>query len=176
LTGSTGVTGAGVTGSTGATGTTGATGSTGAAGATGSSGGTGATGVQTPWTSTIDGANYALKNAETITFDQELAQTGAGGTLTVDLTAAQKHKVTLTASTTLAFTAPLGVGNFLLRIVQGGSGSYAITWPTQGQAAGNFAWVGKTIIALSTAVGAEDIVSIYYNGSYYDVSYGNNFG
>jgi hypothetical protein len=70
----------------------------------------------------------------------------------------------------------LGVGNFLLRIVQGGSGSYAITWPTQGQAAGNFAWVGKTIIALSTAVGAEDIVSIYYNGSYYDVSYGNNFG
>ena len=45
-----------------------------------------------------------------------------------------------------------------------------------GPIAGNFAWVNKTVITLSTAVGAEDILSIYYNGSYYDVSYNNNFG
>ena len=165
--------GAGVTGSTGATGSVGATGSTGATGATGV---TGSTGVITPWTTDVDAANHSLKNLKTSTFDQELAQTGAGGTLTIDLTAAQKHIVTLTANTTLAFTAPIGVGNSLVRVVQGGSGSYTITWPTQGQSAGNFAWVGKTVITLSTAVGAEDLLSIYYNGSYYDVSYNNNFG
>ena len=165
--------GAGVTGSTGATGSVGATGSTGATGATGV---TGSTGVITPWTTTVNANNNALENLETATFDQELAQTGSGGTLTVNLTAAQKHKVTLTANTTIAITAPLGVGNFLLRVVQGGSGGFTITWPTQGQGAGNFAWVSKTVITLSTAMGAEDILGIYYNGSYYDVSYNNNFG
>jgi hypothetical protein len=156
---------------------TGATGSTGPTGPTGASSTvTGPTGAITPWTSTVDAANYPLKNLETETFDQEVANTGSGGTVTIDWTAGQKQRLTLTASSTVAFTAPIGVGNFLLRIIQGGSGSYTITWPTQGTAAGNIAWVGKTIITLSTAVTAFDVVSFYYNGSFYSASYGNNFG
>src|SRR5208337_417671 len=103
---------------------TGGAGSTGASGATGV---TGVTGVITPWTTTVDAANHALKNAKTITFDQEFDNGNSGaGTVTIDLTVAQKQKLTLTGSCTIAFTAPLGVGNFLLRLIQGGGGGFTV--------------------------------------------------
>lgn len=137
---------------------------------------TGVTGPITPWTTTVDAANNALKDLKTGTFNSEIANSATGGTLNIDLTAGQKQKITVTANTTLTFTAPLGPGNFLIRVIQGGAGGFLLTFPTQGQSAGNFAWANKTVITLSTAVGAEDVIAIYYNGSYYDVSYNNNFG
>jgi len=169
----------GVTGPTGVAGPTGPTGAAGSGGVTGptGAGATGPTGPLSPWTSTVDANNNALENLKTATFNGEVSNVGSGGTVTIDVNTGQKQLLTLTASSTVALTAPtVGVGNFLLRVIQGGSGSYTITWPTQGTASGNLAWANKTVITLSTAVGAEDLISFYYNGSYWDVSYNNNFG
>jgi len=169
----------GVTGPTGVAGPTGPTGTAGSPGVTGpiGAGATGPTGPLSPWTSTVDANNNALENLETATFNGEVSNTGSGGTVTIDWNSGQKQLLTLTADSTVALTAPtVGVANFLLRVIQGGSGGYTITWPTQGTASGNLAWANKTVITLSTAVGAEDLISFYYNGSYWDVSYNNNFG
>jgi hypothetical protein len=74
----------------------------------------------------------------------------------------QKHKSTLTANCTYTFTAPPGQGNFLLRVIQGGSGGYTITWP----AAVKWPTAG-TAPTLSTGVGEIDIISFYYDGTSY---------
>jgi hypothetical protein len=112
-----------------------------------------------------------------VTFDGEIANAGSGGTTTIDWNSGQKQYITLTANTTVAFTPPtVGVGNFRLKIIQGGAGGFTITWPTQGTTAGDFAWINQTQITLSTAPGAIDVIAPYWNASFWEVSYGNNFG
>jgi hypothetical protein len=54
-----------------------------------------------------------------------------------------------------------GVGNYILRVVQDGTGSRILTWPTAVWAPGGKA----TNLVLSTPNGSQDIVAIYYNGS-----------
>ena len=112
-----------------------------------------------------------------ITFNAEVDNGNSGtGTVTVNWNSGQKQKLTLTGSCTVAFTNPAGPGNFQLRLIQGGAGSFTVTWPTKGTAANNLAWVGSAAPVLSTAVGAIDIISLFYNGSFYMASYGLNFG
>jgi hypothetical protein len=175
-TGATGATTAGPTGASGPTGATGVTGPTGATGATGSTGATGAgatgptgaTGPQSPLGATLNAANNAITNVATLTFDQELAQTSSGA-VTVDWLSAQKQVVTINANTTFTFTAPAGVCNILLRLVQGASAPFTVTWP------GTVLWVGGTAPTLSTGAGDIDIVSLYWNGTNYFGSYGIGF-
>ena len=77
----------------------------------------------------------------------------------------QKQRITLTGNVTLTFTAPAGVGNFLLRVIQGPVGNRLVTWPA------SVRWPGGTAPTLSTAANAVDIVTFYYNGTnYYGVA------
>lgn len=55
---------------------------------------------------------------------------------------------------------PVNGTTYKLRIVQGGAGSFTVTWPT-------IKWAGGVAPTLSTAVGAEDIITLYYNGTSY---------
>ena len=171
MSGPTGPTGQGIQGPTGQPGIQGPTGPS-----QGPTGPTGSQGQITPWTSNVNAANYSLYNTQTVTFDQLYPNTFSSGTNNINFGNAQKQSVTLNGSVTVTFTAPLGPGNFVLEIIQGTGGSFTITWPTQGLAAGNLAWVGKTVPTLSTAAGAVDIISIFYNGVSYYGSYGVNFG
>lgn len=101
-----------------------------------------------------------LKTVKTATFTEH--DNGAGGaTPTVDWNNGQKQKVTLTANATMTFTPPAGAGNFVLRLVQGGTGSYTVTWPA------TVKWPGGSIPTLSTAVDAIDIVTGYWDGTNY---------
>lgn len=62
-------------------------------------------------------------------FGTEVANTSSGGTATIDWTAGNKQKLTLSEDiTTLNFTAPTGVGNFTLRVITVGT-AYTIAWP-----------------------------------------------
>jgi hypothetical protein len=70
-------------------------------------------------------------------------------------------KVTLTDSRTLSIT-ELTPGDYgTIEIVQGGTGSYTLTLPTNSKVAGG----GAGAIALSTSVDAIDIATFYYNGT-----------
>lgn len=106
-----------------------------------------------------------ITNVRTANFASEFDNGTQGTTYTVDWNNGQKQVITLSANTTLSFTAPAGIGNFLLRVVQDGTGSRVVTWP------GSVLWAGGTAPVLSTGANAVDIVTFYYNGtSYYGVA------
>ena len=84
----------------------------------------------------------------------------AGADKTIDWGASNKQEITLSANCIITFTAPHGVANLVLKIVQDATGSRTITWPTT-------QWPGGTAPTLSTAANAIDIVSFYCDGTNY---------
>jgi hypothetical protein len=98
----------------------------------------------------------------TISFD-EVIDASSSGTATIDFSAGQKHVITLTEDTTLSFIAPSGECHLQLRVVQNGTGGWALTLPT-------YYTPGAEPYDGSTDANAEDILSIYYDGSRYIVS------
>jgi hypothetical protein len=108
-----------------------------------------------------------LVNIRTVNFASEFDNgSQAGPSYTVDWNEGQKQLITLTGNiTTMTFTVRGGVGNFLLRVVQDGTGSRTITWPA------SIKWPGGSPPTLSTGANAEDIITFYYNGTdYYGVA------
>jgi hypothetical protein len=96
-----------------------------------------------------------------MTFDQEGAVTGTGAQ-TIDWSSYQKAVFTFGAgNATFTFTAPAGVCNLTLRLVQDGTGGRTATWPA------TVKWVGAAAPTLTTTANAVDIVSFYYNGTNY---------
>lgn len=67
--------------------------------------------------------------------------------------------VTLGASRIMGAPTNLKVGTYILNIIQGGSGSYNITWN------GVFKWTSGVAPPLSTSVGARDIFSFVCDGT-----------
>lgn len=80
------------------------------------------------------------------------------GTVTVDANAAAYYTVTMTGNiTTLTISnVPSSPAMFslTLEIIQGGSGSYVITWP------GSIKWPGAVAPTLTTTVGKADVVTL----------------
>lgn len=106
----------------------------------------------------------AIPITETALIFTEEYDAGSGASITVDWNNAQKQFITLTTNTTVTFTAPDGVGNFQLRIVQDSTGSKTLTLPT-------IKFPGGTTPTWSTSADSEDILSLFYNGSdYYGTS------
>lgn len=84
-------------------------------------------------------------------------------TIAWDLDTEQNAKVTIAASRTLGTpTNGIAGGVYILRIIQGGTGSYTMTWP------GTFRWPAGTAPTLSTGVGDVDIITVMYDGTNYD--------
>lgn len=99
-------------------------------------------------------------------FDVEVDNGNSGASDTIDWTAGNKQKSTLTEKPcTFTFTAPSGPCNLILKLVQGSGGSKTVTWP------GTVLWSGDVAPTLSTSEGAVDIIAMYYDGtSYYAVT------
>jgi hypothetical protein len=84
----------------------------------------------------------------------------SGASIEIDWADGQNQKLTLTAAATLTFANPAAGMTAKLKLIQDGTGSRTVTWPT-------IKWVGGAAPTLSTAAGAIDIVSLYYDGSAY---------
>jgi len=67
--------------------------------------------------------------------------------------------VTLTASRTMGAPTNLKIGTYILNVIQGGTGSYGITWNSV------FKWPAGVAPSLSTAVGARDLFTFYSDGT-----------
>jgi hypothetical protein len=90
-----------------------------------------------------------------LTFQQEYSESGTAIPFDVE----QFVVKTLTSNATLTFDSPTGPCHRQLRVVQGGSGGYTITWPS-------VEWVGGgSAPTLSTGVGDVDIINFFWNGS-----------
>ena len=95
------------------------------------------------------------------TFDREYPNGNSGANKTINWTLGNKQAVTLSESTTLAFTSPKGACNLVLRLTQGAGGSKTVAWP------GSVLWPTDTAPTLSTTAAYEDIACFYFNGSNY---------
>lgn len=82
-----------------------------------------------------------------------------GATVNWDTSLGRVATVTLGGSRTLAKPTNLNVGTYILKVVQGGSGSYNLTWNAA------FKWTAQTAPTLSTAVGAVDVFSFFSDGN-----------
>jgi hypothetical protein len=111
--------------------------------------------------------NFSLTGARCITYNGEIDNGNSSTADTVDWTAGQAQKSTLTGNCTFTFTAPPGVCQLSLKLIQDGTGSRTVTWP------GAVTWVGGTAPTLSTTAAAVDLVSFYYDGSVYYGSSGS---
>ena len=113
-----------------------------------------------------------ITGAKTITFGSSPdSQTYSSGTLTVDFSAGQKHTVTLDASPgTIVFTAPAGIGNFMLIIKQGSPNTNTMAgWPA------TVKWPGGTVPVITTGASKVDVLSFYWDGTNYWGQYAQNF-
>lgn len=80
-------------------------------------------------------------------------------------------KVTLGGSRTLDITGAVAGASGVLKVTQGGSGSYTLTLPAGSKVAN----AGAGAVVLSTAVGSIDILAWYYDGTNYFWTIGLNF-
>ena len=94
------------------------------------------------------------------------SDTGVIGTTDIDWTDGNFHKFTFGAGNeTLTFTNPTLIGDLTLIVVQDGTGTRTITWPT-------IKWEGGSAPTLTTDAGAIDIIKLIYDGTNY---YGRYF-
>lgn len=120
------------------------------------------------WESQIGAQNYTVGDllttgnrvAGTVVFD-EIDDGNSGTTDTIDWTAGPKHKSTLTDNVTFTFTDPDGATNVILILVQDGTGSRLVTWPS------TVKWGGGSAPTLTTTANAVDIISFYFDGTNY---------
>lgn len=94
-------------------------------------------------------------------FGTEVDNGNSGTSDTVDWTAGNKQRSTLTGNCEIAFTAPPGACNLILKLIQDGTGSRTVTWPA------SVKWPGGTPPTLTTDADAIDIVAFYYDGTNY---------
>lgn len=101
-----------------------------------------------------------LTGVGTVGFTQELDNGSKTTSFSIDFGTDQKQKVTLTANTmTLTLDTTFDrVGNYLLKIVNGGLAT--LTWASE---TGSVYWAGGTAPTLTSS--GTDIVSFYYDGT-----------
>lgn len=103
-----------------------------------------------------------LKRLVTATFAAEYNNGNSGAAATINFANGQKQRVMLTANTTLTISAPPGVGNYQLRMIQDGTGDRTVTF--SGISASR--WLGSDVQPpINTAADAETLVSFYFDGT-----------
>lgn len=113
-------------------------------------------------TAYYDGTNWGYLNgaAQTIA--------GSGGTVNIPFAAGNIVNLTLTASTTLTLSGHV-VGVYILKVIQGGTGSYTLTFPA------TVKWSGGTPPTLTTTVGKTDIITLFHDGTNFFGTYSLNY-
>lgn len=92
-------------------------------------------------------------------FSSEVDNGNSGATDTIDWSAGNKQKSTLTDDCTFTFSPePSGPCSLVLRLVQDATGGRTVTWP------GDVIWPDGAP-TLSTAANAVDVISFYYDGA-----------
>ncbi len=126
-----------------------------------------------PTTTTQSYGDSSTKIATTAMVQAALATTVDDGNSstadTIDFSAGNVHKSTLTGSCTYTFTSPPTGSVVILKVVQG-SGPYTVTWP------GTVKWPGGTAPTLNTTNGHVDLFTFYWDGTdYFGVVSGQNY-
>lgn len=114
----------------------------------------------------LDADNNSITNIDNIeveghAYSQEIDNGNSSTADTIDWTAGNFQKSTLTDDCTYTFTAPTGTTTLILKLIQDGTGSRIATFPA------SVKWSGGTAPTLTTTADAIDIISFYYDGTNY---------
>lgn len=85
----------------------------------------------------------------------------AGAAATIDWNDSASQWIILGANATFTFTAPPAGARVMLRVIQDGTGSRTVTWPS------TVRWLGGSAPTLSTTAGDVDIVTFFFDGTTY---------
>ncbi len=94
-----------------------------------------------------------------------------GATVTWDWNSGTNSTVTIAGNRTLAISNPVAGGYGTIKVIQGTGGSRTLSLPASSKVMGG----GAGVVTLSTAVGAIDILTVYYDGTNYFWTYSTNF-
>lgn len=83
-----------------------------------------------------------------------------GATIALDWTNGNVQTVTLGGNRTFTFASPIAGGRYVIVLLQDGTGSRTITWPT-------IKWAGGTAPVLTTTANKKDVITIIYDGTDY---------
>lgn len=113
---------------------------------------------------TLDAHDNQILNIKTVSFTDEHDNGNSGTAITIDLSQGQHHKITLTGNCTITWSNP-DVGVYTLKVIQDATGSRTLTLPSG-------KWVGGVEYTPTVDANAEDMLSIYYDGSawYYSIA------
>lgn len=109
-------------------------------------------------------ANNKLITAKSVSFNGIVDCGNSGASLTVDFTAGQYQKATMTGNCTFTFTAPTGPSTVQLELTQDGTGSRTMTLPASVKWPAAYAASDKL---LSTAASSRDLLVLKWNGTDY---------
>lgn len=123
---------------------------------------------------TFDMSNGAATFASTVTAPQysSTVQTLTdGATITFNANSGSNAVVTLGGNRTLAFSNQTAGTYYTLRVIQDGTGSRTLAMPSGSKVING----GAGAVTLSTAASAVDLLTFYYDGTNYWITYGNTY-
>jgi hypothetical protein len=156
----------GADGPDGADGPPGPPGAVGATGAAGSVVGPGATTAHR-MASFADTTGNLLEQS-VLVYAPRVDDGNSGTAITIDLSLANDHTITLTGNVTITLTNPVDGGRYSFEI-KTGAGGFTVTWP------GNVKWPAGTAPVISTGASKVDFVSMIYTGTNYYGAFAQNF-
>lgn len=93
-----------------------------------------------------------------------------GATVAVDWNNSQNQEVTLGGNRTFTFSNGVAGSFYTIKVIQDDTGSRTVTWPS------SVKWAGGSAPTLTTTADRADLVTFYFDGTYYmDVSIDKNF-
>lgn len=113
--------------------------------------------------------NKDITKYKTVTADSLYSNGNSGTSKTINWNNGQKQKITMTGNCTFTFTNPLGPCNLVLEVLQDVTGGRTIVWAT------SVRWSGGAIPNLTNTANRTDLVSFFFDGTYYLGSIIKNF-
>jgi hypothetical protein len=120
-----------------------------------------------------DGFFYELNPAGTEKkvgdIDPEFDAGNSSTSKTIDFANGYTQKLTMTGNCTLTLSNPKSGANYILRLLQDGTGSRTMTWPVAVK------WPSGTAPTLTTTAAKNDLINLYYDGTSYYGSFVLNY-
>ena len=118
----------------------------------------------------LDATDKNIEGLGSVGFTQELDNGSKSANFSIDFSTDQKQKVTITSGTyTMTFdTTNLEVGNYLLKVVNGGTATLTVAGET-----GSVYWQGGTSPEFTTS--GTDLLAVYFDGTNFYCQLGTDF-
>jgi hypothetical protein len=122
------------------------------------------------WSVKVNGTDRKLLLLDTAqnVIDVKQSVTASTTTSTINWISGNVADTTLTSNTTFTLSNPV-IGTYIVKLTQGGAGSFVVTWPA------TVKWSGGIAPVLTTTAGKIDIITLVWDGTNYYGSYALNF-